>query len=155
MSLASWLASNSQRSAASNIEFSHNVPTSFWDIMLLYSCGRMPLQQNTFNKNHVIVFYSKKIRNSIHGRMCESNCFCHFPFVHKLKEGALSLSLLQSSSRMRHGYQWVSWLEKWWWSCVVQVIWYILSRNIIMIMIINATLGINPLRCFKENFSTL
>ena len=28
-------------------------------------------------------------------------------------------------------------------------------RNIIKIMIINATLGINPLRCFKENFSTL
>ena len=29
MSLASWLASNSQKSAGSNIEFSHNVPTSF------------------------------------------------------------------------------------------------------------------------------
>ena len=154
-SLASWLASNSQGSVASNIELSYNAPTSFWDIMLLYSCGRMPLQLNTFNKNHVIVFYSNKISNSIHDRMYVSNWFYYFLFVHKPKEGALSFSLLQSSSRMRHGHQWALWLEKWWWSCIVQVIWYILSRNIIKIMIINAILGINPLRCFKENFSTL
>ena len=49
-SLALWLASNSQKSAASNIKFSHDVPTSFLDIMLFYSCGRMPLQQNTSSK---------------------------------------------------------------------------------------------------------
>ena len=76
--LASWLASNSQELAASNVEFSHDIPTSSWDIMLLCSCGRMPLQQNTFNKNHVIVFCSKKISNSIYGRMCVSNCFFFF-----------------------------------------------------------------------------
>ena len=105
MSLASWLASNSQESRASNVEFFYDVPTSSWVIMLLYSCGRMPLQQNAFNKNHVIVFCNNKISNSIHGRMCVSNCFCYFLLVHKPKEGALSLSLLQNSSRMRHRRQ--------------------------------------------------
>ena len=73
MSLPSWLTSNSQESAASNIEFSHDVPTSSWNIMLLYSCGKMPLQQNSFNKSHVIVFSNNKMSNSIHGRMCVSN----------------------------------------------------------------------------------
>ena len=85
-SLASWLASNSQKSAASNIEFSHDVPTSFCDIMLLYSCGRMLLQQNAFSKNHIIVFCNNKISNSIHCRMCVSNCFYYFHLEHKLKE---------------------------------------------------------------------